>query len=74
MNIKLHTPKSLKMGSGMASMKQIPMLGTLYSHVGNLFVKPDEQSETSLGFAMARKGRMKSNVLSCSGESVICQK
>ena len=36
MNIKLHTPKSLKMGSGMASMKQIPMLGTFYSHVGNV--------------------------------------
>ena len=38
----------------------IPMLGTFYSHVGNVFVKPDEQSETCFGFAMARKGGMKS--------------
>ena len=28
----------------------------------NVFVKPDEQSETCFGFAMARKGRMKSNI------------
>jgi len=38
-------------------------LGTFYSQVGNVFVKPDEQSETRFGFAMARKGRMKSNIL-----------
>ena len=29
----------------------------------NVFVKPDEQSETRFGFAMARKGGMKSNIL-----------
>ena len=39
------------------------MLGTNYSHVGNVFVKPDEQSKTRFGFAMARKGGMKSNIL-----------
>ena len=27
----------------------------------NVFVKPNEQSQTCLGYAMARKGRMKSN-------------
>ena len=28
----------------------------------NVFVKPDEQSEACFDFAMARKGRMKSNI------------
>jgi hypothetical protein len=29
---------------------------------GNVFVKPDDQNDACIGFGMARKGRMKSNV------------
>ena len=29
----------------------------------NVFVKPDEQSDACISYAMARKGRMKSNIL-----------
>ena len=36
---------------------------TFCGHENNVFVKPDDQNDACIGFGMARKGRIKSNVI-----------